>query len=1244
MKETFVLQKVKDNNLRSKTPFLNFLRKQTDNDLFNYKNDKKVNLSTENSIEKDEKKRIEVYENSFLPIIDKKNNANAVLNKTKSLLYGKTYKDYILNYNSIIIKPSYKIPEEKSYPLLKNINYVSKHTQDMYKGYSNFNEINLNSKDDDLTTIANKIKPNRKKHSSVLMKCDELNKKITLANNGYINFKGTLVELKKKKLNNTKNQKFKKLSLHEISKINNYSDVKKQIIQNKEGQFLNYYEKHHDLLKQMAIPTETYFSELESIEKECIAYEKIKIENSENIDKRLFYEFLYSKLQQLSLLKIENFTCLKEIDIPGTSNIDLNFTEFISPKNINNFEEKLSNKDLNFSTLRLESARIKIYKMSNSILEDKETQYVVIDQLIPFDLLPLIYCLNIIELKYFLSQIVSIRYEKKDLKKDESEASKPIEKKEQKIQGYKKGLFSFAKKEEENVDYYLEEYIGLEYNRTLGFLNQNGLILNKLSNFIETLPKQNVNEDDIIINENNSEVEKDKNDEFNEINQIDNKLVKVNYNKFNSSLLDLKNIYDDRKEEIIKSNEEITKQIPEKANKHKYNILKETDTFKPIDPPPSHNFHFDLITKKNVYKIDFTFPICKFYAHLKRIYIKKDIDLLFCCQLLQTTFINWDIKVKLNLLSIKEYRDLLRNVFSTYNEQNDHKNGLSTLKVTPKLSLKEYTKMYIKLQKSNESFNLDKENLVQDEILEGLLNDKKELLEKNYHLMNLDKIILTGQEEQELDYYFAICRAPTIEQTFKLLDKASHINNLIEKNNYPQSSTIPQNTTPDQNVFFYKISNYTLYLKKKIPMANLNSDFSSVMLQRVKSNNVAIDNLTNINANNNGKRKSNSIHNSSKICPKVPIQDEFFTFKKEIFFNMQHLKIIEKLKHKLDLNQLFYKLLQPEKSLNLPEFEYISLERTLAQFKLLYGEEYYKEVIVVKEIRKQTNLIATNNNSEIEKKLKANEIFNKLKNESKLKNANLEFFQVSNVNNEIKTIDKKKDFSCVEIDYILPKLNLIFIDFYYNDESDSSIQKTPKLLKKATKQIKIDFQPVILNTKSIDLNNKISMDTPTENIVANKNNKQSNLNSSPYKKQKGIVRLQDSKDLNIKANLNNFEEKKNDEPFCQKEEIDIFINENFLKDLSLNEVKNWGFCVQRYFDELEMDKNLFKIQGNKKFNFSEYLNKKFGKKINERNQKIALEKKNEELSKVHFSRISMSSNSYKKVFDLVKKKFKLSSF
>ena len=86
----------------------------------------------------------------MFPILNSMTNTNSVLYKTKSLIKtGKMYNTFINEYNSIVIKPSYKLPDIHSYPLLKNLEYVSLCKYDYYKGF------NTNQKEQDYYNLEN---------------------------------------------------------------------------------------------------------------------------------------------------------------------------------------------------------------------------------------------------------------------------------------------------------------------------------------------------------------------------------------------------------------------------------------------------------------------------------------------------------------------------------------------------------------------------------------------------------------------------------------------------------------------------------------------------------------------------------------------------------------------------------------------------------------------------------------------------------------------------------------------------------------------------------------------------------------------------------------------------------------------------------------------------------------------------------------------------------------------------------
>lgn len=369
-------------------------------------------------------------------------NTNQLINETKGLVKGVTgYKEFMNKYEKLIISSTYKVPEILSYPCVKNKSYVSQTRQDYYKGFLGYNENNPLQNLDDLVFIdKSKANQNQTKNNDKEDFDFKIRRKIVNIENSKTNFNSTQIEGKG----------FLSLSKFEINK----KTLKNLERNNKDELYLtclnlnNFYDKNRDLLHFCNIETETYYDETLKV-KENIKSLSLKEENKNNDINIIFtLEFIYEKLINLTNDFIMNFTSYKEIHFENNFDYNYFIDEITTPSsvsegfknktyNLNEIKEsQISYRNLNFNTLRFESFKI-IIEGNSSIL---------IDETLPFELIPVICSLNIEELKFFISQIISIRLAKKENIKDEFEFSN-----------------------------YTEE-INLDLSRIKGFLNANKII------------------------------------------------------------------------------------------------------------------------------------------------------------------------------------------------------------------------------------------------------------------------------------------------------------------------------------------------------------------------------------------------------------------------------------------------------------------------------------------------------------------------------------------------------------------------------------------------------------------------------------------------------------------------------------------------------------------------------------------------------------------------------------------------
>lgn len=1112
-------------------------------------------------------KEITSIDERLFPIINNMNNTCTVLNKTKSLIKtGTKYKKFMKEYSNIIVKPSYKLPDIHSYPLLKNLEYVSLNKQDYYRSFNTYDKENenYNLQELDFKFMLEKLIPKRKRLKTINRSTIENNikndssRKVSVnadyCNNsrdyGNININNlhSNTNTNTNSMYNTKTNynKIKLLSNRKnTDKRSTFNLKRKKTYSNVDLEYKEFYEKNHDLLVTMNIPTEVFFDEaltkgrvnninnkkdhnnektrntntlyIDNISNKDDNKNNIsssnkqinKLDNSSlnesfnslnkyphinkdnNLDDNIaksklpekeYYSFIHYKIKSLLSNYIENYTCYKEVNLEGNTNSILSELNSFTPVSVES--NKIGYEDLNFLTLRLESVRIQVIEIkktehirkllnednedvideettseeeevinedvvnnknykkisnskfnlnfedtnselnnnnninnkSNQSLNRKKTK-IIIDELLPFDIIPLIESLNITELKYFVSQILSIKYYKQKKKIKTINNNNNNINKETDLNAQPRGtaptisFFEAMKQNEKNKDYKIKEDMRIDLNRTLGYLSQNTTIIHRLENYIKNLSLNN-----------KQDLEGEKK-EFRENNIFNSGLFRTNTRSEISYNCNTK-----------KKNDNVDN---DKTNKL-FNIDKE---FSPLMLPQNKSFYLDVITNDKIYRVCMIFPKIKLFIHLKQLMIVKDIENSFCIELLQDNMLNWELKTKMQLLRNKSCRNELRNLcsivkemnkdsrnstyngfdaFSSFNINNNMKKNSKTQgknksknsflfsnvnkysknsnnnnnknnNKSNELDLKSITKQFVLHNKNNTLSKL----LKNPSVIKGLnFSEYRNLLENYYQKINIASYELKEDNQQELEYYFAICKKPKEESISEIS------NNYLTKNtsqfreekidkNYNEIFDVNENPNPTQNILFMTLTSYALTIKKKIhnsyfdknigfkdskkkliynknsnnnnigALSSINNTINKIMSNREldvvntisqRINSPSKFNL-HINKNNNDvnsitkksilklSNRGSSVIDINKAGLNNNINNEFVIKERTFIFNIEQLKMIEKIKVNSPLEIIFYKLLESDKKLSLPNFNYLNLDKAGKIFHMIFSNK-----------------------------------------------------------------------------------------------------------------------------------------------------------------------------------------------------------------------------------------------------------------------------------------------------------------
>ena len=477
-----------------------------------------------------------------------------------------------------------------------------------------------------------------------------------------------------------------------------------------------------------------------------------------SVDKyKKLLNYIDEKVKYLSDNELENLTCVKEETIKINTNMRIKLEsiklsiktyQFINDTKITK-NNKINEKDKYFYNSQLpdDYKDLITYTSSNDIY-------------LPFNLIPLIYCLTNDEFKFFISQIIDIE---NGISEEEETA---VELNFFNIGNKKKEAQSQANSNNEPVDNNTNKKVKARLSAIRNSINFDDFPSNKLFSPEEVrLNLRNIKD---YLKHDNTKL------------KLHNRLVELERNDSKSFFINEYRSPDKRKDLDLNSHESVI----EKNDTIKFQNKIFNKDFKPFQVPTSNVLKISLISNNNLHEIDIIFPILQLFVDSQQgnKVFYKHFELEYCIDILMSNMENWADKCKIYLINLKGFRDNFRKIFSkekdqkisVFNLENDnkdiqvnkhesqlHKSQSSAISIS---LINQYkSKSIIFPYKSNnvpknlntclfkKGSNTNNRNSVLSNIQSDSFSDNEKI---NFELINLNKLVLVNNLENQDEFSF----------------------------------------------------------------------------------------------------------------------------------------------------------------------------------------------------------------------------------------------------------------------------------------------------------------------------------------------------------------------------------------------------------------------------------------------------------------------------------------------------------
>lgn len=327
---------------------------------------------------------------------------------------------------------------------------------------------------------------------------------------------------------------------------------------------------------------------------------------------------------------------------------------------------------------------------------------------LPFDLIPIIYCLCQKELKYFVSQILAInnsRPESNTAKEEDPDIFGLNHKKQQKISEVGK--------------------------RRVSSRIYNPQAFSHLKDIKEG--QEDFKSDDLIINLEKVKI-------FLRNNNLQSKILKPSSKAKNSQAFNLDLNADPKASPCYK---DISVFKDHEAN----------PDFTPIIIPKNNKLEIPLITKSNLHIIEIEFPVLKLIINSQKKVLQKSLELETCLDILKDNMSNWEEKCKIHLINTKTFRDTFRNIFS-YKASMSHSQRASWIEFAPTQLKQDCNKLEI-LNERVCSSNFISERSIQSQLKLDVAHEENQST-KHFEVISLNKLQLDRNEEFNEEFNFIV--------------------------------------------------------------------------------------------------------------------------------------------------------------------------------------------------------------------------------------------------------------------------------------------------------------------------------------------------------------------------------------------------------------------------------------------------------------------------------------------------------